>query len=175
MPRLTTVRQSQIDDTIENILGSIGMRYPEDGLLDIMKAYSPNLQVKNFDFNGATNIRGATRFEDGKHPAVLINYSRGSEEGRTFTLAHEFGHFVLHGNEEKFRLDYVDYGDDTSIEESEANYFAASLLMPRAEFETMLGLTDELEMIATYFGVSKRAVENRKLWLERNQPRAAAN
>ena len=59
------------------------------------------------------------------------------ESRKRFTIAHELGHFMLHGNKEvfvdtdknlfiRFRKKQTHY----SLEEAEANAFAAELLMP---------------------------------------------
>jgi Zn-dependent peptidase ImmA (M78 family) len=58
---------------------------------------------------------------------------------RRFTIAHEFGHYLLHeGISEHVNYGYrVNFRDQESslardVEEIEANFFAASLLMPRS-------------------------------------------
>ena len=59
-----------------------------------------------------------------------------------FTLAHEFGHSILHFAEEStFVDDGFTIGEKTSeIKEQEANYFAACLLMPEEEVRKYLDL-----------------------------------
>ncbi len=59
-----------------------------------------------------------------------------------FTLAHEIGHVILHGEE---GLPFIDdkitiSGRSTDEKEQEANYFAACLLMPADEVERFLDL-----------------------------------
>jgi Zn-dependent peptidase ImmA (M78 family) len=56
-----------------------------------------------------------------------------------FTIAHEFGHCLLHADmtahsDEAFRVKYRDERSSlgSDVEEMEANFFAASLLMPKA-------------------------------------------
>lgn len=170
MARLSIADQLFIDEKIDAIKAVTGKRLPKDSLLDLIKAYSPNLEIKEYNFGpDSPFIRGAIKYKT--NPAILLNEKNPSEGGRNFTLAHEFAHYVLHENEEMFRLDLVDYANNTeeTKKETEANYFAASLLMPQAEFEEMLKLTDDKEKIAAYFGVSVPAVEVRKKWLIQNK------
>ena len=55
-------------------------------------------------------------------PYIFLNTSKSAERQR-FDVAHELGHLVLHG-EQEMRL------DESKKRETEANRFAASLLMP---------------------------------------------
>ncbi|MBR1479487.1 MAG: ImmA/IrrE family metallo-endopeptidase [Alphaproteobacteria bacterium] len=49
-----------------------------------------------------------------------------------FTVAHELGHYILQplAEKEEYRLDEYRYDDKNAGKETEANYFAASLLIP---------------------------------------------
>ncbi|MEX0732376.1 MAG: ImmA/IrrE family metallo-endopeptidase [Aquisalimonadaceae bacterium] len=81
-----------------------------------------------------------------------------------FTLAHELGHFILHSGGD--HRDFVDKAlfrsDQTSPEETEANRFAAGLLMPSEEFKRFAkDQSSKVEDIAEYFGVSALAVRVR--------------
>ncbi|MBR9840263.1 MAG: ImmA/IrrE family metallo-endopeptidase [Rhodobacteraceae bacterium] len=69
------------------------------------------------DFEGA-DIDGVTLRPPGMNPVIVLNQSRPADRKR-FSLAHEFGHVVLHA----FPYDAM---------EKEANEFAAELLMPSA-------------------------------------------
>jgi Zn-dependent peptidase ImmA (M78 family) len=96
-------------------------------------------------------------------PFLLVNSSKAPVRQR-FTLAHEFGHYFLdHGS--TFDV-YVNWGDNDP-KETQANFFAASFLMPRA------GIVDEVTRInetltfehvvdlAALFGVSVKAMRIR--------------
>ncbi len=165
--KLTIDRQHEIDDTISNILDYVDMTYPENGLKDIITAYD-NIGLYDFDFQeNRHKINGAISYEDGQ-ARIFINEDL-SPARKTFTLAHEFGHFVLHPNQDKFRLDFFTYNDSKgSIEETEANYFAASLLMPKELFRRIYRLLDNESLVAKYFGVSTIAVRNRVRWMKQN-------
>ena len=96
-----------------------------------------------------------------------------------FSIAHELGHLFLHMgyliDEEKWKSvgDYTDsvyfrYGH--SIEEHEANEFAAAFLMPKAEFVSIardhfVNGSYDVDSIAGHFEVSRDAAVNRGRWL----------
>jgi Zn-dependent peptidase ImmA (M78 family) len=171
MSWLPRIDQDRIDEKLREIRASTGKKYPANNLLEIIAAYDPSLEIKEYDFgDDSAKIKGAIKYADGSNPTILINPKRTSETGRNFTLAHEFAHFILHENQEKFRIDLFNYADDTieSKQETEANYFAASLLMPKDEFQEMLDLTQDKDKIAEYFGVSVPAVEARIKWMKLN-------
>jgi len=169
---LTKDDQVRIDEAVREVLAKTGKSYPANSLLTIIRAYAPDLEIREYDFgDDSSKIKGATKYSDGGPPVILINGKRTSPSGRNFTLAHEFAHYILHQNQEKFRLDLFDYAQDTveSKQESEANYFAASLLMPTADFKELVELTQDKDKIAEYFGVSVPAVEARIKWLNQNK------
>ena len=171
LARLSSSRQKEIDDVVSDVLSRAGKNYPNDTLLDIIHAYDPNIQVSDFDFgNDSELIKGAIKYPNATGPAILLNQKRVSRGERAFTLGHEFGHYLLHGGAEKFRLELFNYGANTeeSLQETEANYFAASLLMPRSEMHQMLKLTDNHTLIARYFGVTESALRTRIKWMNDN-------
>jgi Zn-dependent peptidase ImmA (M78 family) len=70
---------------------------------------------------------------------VIAVNSRQHRTRRRFTMAHEFGHYLLHTGisvhyDRDFRVNYRSEvsSQGTRVEEVEANFFAASLLMPKA-------------------------------------------
>ncbi|MBN47328.1 MULTISPECIES: ImmA/IrrE family metallo-endopeptidase [unclassified Methylophaga] len=77
---------------------------------------------------------GATFFNNKGHPVMIISFRYLSDDHFWFTLFHEIGHLVLHG-EGKLFIE----GDNfiTEKEEEEANVFAENVLIPvefRREF-----------------------------------------
>ena len=85
---------------------------------------------------------------------VLIN-NRHSSVRKRFTLAHELGHIILHPNQDQ--IDYRLFGE-TSDKETEANRFAATILMPVEAFKKISdACAGDLTSIADYFGVSVAA------------------
>jgi len=108
----------------------------------------------------------------GHQPLIVINRGN-SKQRRTFTIAHEIGHFLLHPSKSLW-VDRVEIaarnevsarGDDRR--EIEANNFAAALLMPRTMLEAMFpfGPYDAWQIgygllvnAARVFGVSQPAM-----------------
>lgn len=116
------------------------------------------------DLSGLLIIQGDSKL-------IGVEKSHGLERKR-FTLAHELGHLVLHNEESSLFVDNMLFkrqsdGYTTREErmEREANYFAASILMPeflvRKEvnlFQKDLYEDENIEELAKKFGVSKPAM-----------------
>lgn len=165
---LTLGRQKEIDLRLSSLLLGMDKTYPENTLQEIIKSYG-NIQITEYDFEDDSHkICGAISYKDGT-PRIFIN-KQMMPERKTFTLAHEFGHLILHGSENKFRLDFFRYDDSPeAVQESEANYFAASLLMPKEQFLSVsVALGNDDSLVAQYFGVSHAAVRNRRAWIACN-------
>ncbi len=102
---------------------------------------------------------------------------------RRFTIAHEFGHYILHEGiiehvDRSYRINPKGDGDvrlnyrsdvssqATDVEEIEANFFAASLLMPKNLLDAhsaLLAVDDDAEVrrLARLFDVSAHAMSLR--------------
>lgn len=171
MATLSTQRQKQIDEAINELKLSTGLTYPENTVLEIVEAYG--IKVFLNDFDEYPNINGIIVYPDSenKFPEIHINKTL-SPERRTFTLAHELGHYKLHPGKDRYRVDKFNYaqGTEKSIQESEANYFAASLLVPKEKLISLLKIigVEHTDSIADYFGTSKAVVENRINWIKSN-------
>jgi Zn-dependent peptidase ImmA (M78 family) len=173
MAYLTVAKQRQIDQVIRGIYLATNKKYPDFGLIDILRVYG--VDVAEYDFGtDSADIMGAIKFAEPEkgveRPVILINKDKPIEN-KTFTLAHEFGHYMLHKKEGvKFRLDTYDYSSDSAaiLEESEANYFAGSILMPRDELIELVNTTSNLDEVAKYFGVSRKALDVRLAWIKSN-------
>jgi Zn-dependent peptidase ImmA (M78 family) len=170
MGYLSKERQDAIDKRIEDINLRTGLSYPDYDLTEIAKA----LGVDVFEFDPSdSEINGVIQYRDSENEAFRprIYLKREMQPTRKrFTLAHELGHFLLHPQKEKFRLDTYNYSLDSeeSMEESEANYFAASLLVPKDRLTKVMTVTKNTEEVARYFGVSVPVIENRLKWILRN-------
>jgi Zn-dependent peptidase ImmA (M78 family) len=123
------------------------------------------------------NLEAMIRKVDDSFEIVIANHK--PEQRKRFSIAHEIGHLFLHmGYLIKPELwesvgDYKDsvyYRFGHSIEEYEANEFAAAFLMPDYEFkkiakENLENGVYNVEEIAKYFGVSVEAATVRGKWL----------
>lgn len=106
-----------------------------------------------------------------EHAVVGVNASHHPNRQR-FTIAHEVGHFVLHGDQPSVFLDehLVHFRADLTSgvhdpQETEANTFAAALLMPeewlrRDLAERPIDASDEkaVAWLAERYGVSQQAL-----------------
>lgn len=77
-----------------------------------------------------------------------------------FTIAHELGHYYLHQDkpaEVFYRNDALFLNPDHKEQEQEANWFAASLLMPKEIFIDFWQIINDIDQIASRFSVSNSA------------------
>ena len=125
------------------------------------------------------NISGfITKEEDGRF-SIYVN-QKHSATRKMFTIAHEVGHYVLHsdviasGNQfithpksdfflesAMARSNELNNNEIDKKRETEANKFAADLLMPLEEFKKIVDKYDDIHQVAEYFGVSCSAASIR--------------
>lgn len=105
--------------------------------------------------SGSIEIYGDDKF-------VITLAAHTSRARDRFTIAHELGHFYLHYRLPRVngraidRLRAARYGGNQA--EIEANWFAASFLMPEAKFrEEYRAMGGDLTLLAAKFGVSTAA------------------
>lgn len=126
-------------------------------------------------YNLGDEVSGILAINDGKG---TIGYNLQHSKGRQrFTVAHELGHYVMHGKTKKELFvdkDYIvkfrsnkKYSLTEIKQEKEANAFAAALLMPKElvfkELYREQGLTENelIEFLAKRFEVSVPAMTYR--------------
>lgn len=97
------------------------------------------------------NISGAVNHLKKK---IYVNENESAQR-QAFTVAHEIGHIVLHGDQ-----DYIDYRDGSNNEkERQADDYAANLLMPADVFIYKWKEFDKnFNKLSNFFGVSKPAL-----------------
>jgi Zn-dependent peptidase ImmA (M78 family) len=99
-----------------------------------------------------------------KANATIYVSKSDTYQRQAFTVAHELGHFSLHSTKEKetfYRSDMAKLGKEDLREEREANWFAASLLMPRQLVETTWPIMQDVNEMAELFRVSYSAMRYR--------------
>jgi hypothetical protein len=109
---------------------------------------------------------------------IVYNSAIRSEGRKRFTIAHEFGHYILHRDEkDRFECgdDDIETGDDHGRDiETEADKFASTLLMPLDDFRKQVDgqpvSFDLLSHCAERYGVSLTAAALR--WTEIAEKRA---
>lgn len=126
-----------------------------------------NIKIKYTPENN-TEVSGFF-YREGGSSVIGVNFSQSSERQR-FTIAHEIGHAILHNMQglhvdKKYRNSVSSQG--TSLEEIEANAFAAELLMPEefirreAIVHTLLDMVEAeepIKQLAKTYGVSAQAM-----------------
>lgn len=172
MARISKETQNRIDSVISNIPNLTGgITYPEIGLAGLAELLDIQVAYGDLNIGDGKEYDGAIKKDkDSARSIILINSNRPVERQR-FTLAHELGHFFLHSKkgETLYRLDETDYLEDIEAVETEANYFAASILMPERQFMERVRRGERIEDIADFFGVSLKAAVVRLRWIADNE------
>lgn len=157
MASLTTEEKNAAEKAAEEVMkdtfGDINaVEFPID-LETILDSYA--LLLKKGDFKDP-NISGAFSRTD----STIYVSGKESPERQQFTVAHELGHYKLHKDrttEILWREKLWQFGSKDK-DETAANWFVASLLMPKAAVERMWKITKNPSDLAKFFGVSKAAM-----------------
>lgn len=170
MAILTIDDQTRIDAVIDSVSQRLGVSYPENSLLDF--AEKAGVQVIETDLRNITaSPSGAILYEEPaqKSRPIIFIQTDMPDDRKIFTLAHELGHHFLHEGE-KLRVDDLDFSKDdkNTFEESQADYFAASLLVPKDLFEKKLQEDLSVNQLAEFFQVSSVVIRNRMSWITKN-------
>lgn len=144
---------------------------PPVDVYEIARNYGIKIVVEDFP-DDYENVAGFINIEDGR-PVMYVNAS-DPENRKKFTVAHELGHWLLH--EDAIREDptktvlfRVPLGRPNKDPlESEANAFAAELLVPMDFFEKLQSRKDNQEL-ADVFKVSAEVIGYRKIALSHGQ------
>lgn len=150
-----------------------------DGILDEAGIYEPAVDVRRLVNERGIEIRkgdigpvSGLIARRGTRSIIGVNSTQTSSRQR-FTVAHEFGHFLLHEGifshtDNNFRLNYRDdkSSQAVDVDEIEANFFAACLLMPKKFLDQEKAsdhIDDDKEVgeIAKRFDVSQHAMSLR--------------
>ncbi|MBC2601163.1 ImmA/IrrE family metallo-endopeptidase [Puniceicoccus vermicola] len=120
----------------------IGAEACSFGLLQRFTIDDPTFPIENLayalgvdiEYGGITNADAWLLKCDNGRGVIRLNKTITSPSRQRFSIAHELGHWVMHTNVTQGYLctakDLQDYG--RSPEEAEANWFAATLLMPKS-------------------------------------------
>lgn len=164
------IRRNKIEKIVEGLLADNGITEAPVPLPRIAKARGARIVVDSLE----GDLSGFL-YRD-KHENVIGVNTHQAPARQNFTIAHELGHLMLHDQEQlhvdhefrvRLRNDVSSKGTDDA--EREANFFAASLLMPKSFLEKDLAdkefvdLFDDdfLRNLARKYGVSTQAMGNR--------------
>jgi len=166
-------RRNHIREKVQFLLSERGITEPKVPVHEFAKAYGIDVRIQPID----EDVSGFL-FRQASHTIIGVNKIQ-NEVRRRFTIAHELGHYFLHGGQglQEVHIDRVGKlklrgpSSSTGIdpEEVEANFFAAELLMPikfLAQEETIkTGLdlsgddnSKEISSLADKYGVSRQAL-----------------
>ena len=160
---------NKINDAILHISEFIDSKFPRNVISICEKL---NIQVRETE-NLPDNISGLI-YKDNTKYCILVNGNQSAGR-KSFTIAHELGHYLLHKS--KLERDSEIISSSKGIDmtspayiarqdidasspkeyralETEANKFAAELLMPEKEFLKQCICKASIDDIACYFGVS---------------------
>ncbi|MBP9750951.1 MAG: ImmA/IrrE family metallo-endopeptidase [Candidatus Peribacteraceae bacterium] len=149
--------EAKAEDVLSTLIkedGDISFPVP---LAKIAENYGLTIKVVDFpkgSISGAYDRSIGTIYVSSSEPA----------QRQAFTIAHELGHALLHkdkGAEILYRTDLHDLDSPLPAEEQEANWFAASLLMPKDHVRRYFNVLDNPDLLATVFGVSPSAMRFR--------------
>lgn len=99
--------------------------------------------------------------------ANIYVYRNMPDTRKRFTVAHELGHLILHGDEKtegaQYTVELRDHNfNDTNQKEHQANGFGAGLLMPEDKVKNLVTfLGQDIRELAESFEVSTPAMKNR--------------
>jgi len=164
------VRRRKIESMIEELLAGYEITEAPVPVERIAKAKGARIFYQSLE----DNVSGFL-YRDKTQAVIGVN-THHAPARQNFTTAHELGHFLLHEQEQlhidrefrvRLRDDVSSLGTDD--DEREANFFAASLLMPKRfleedleteEYFDLLG-DDFLSDLSRKYGVSTQAIVNR--------------
>lgn len=124
-------RYSKIDGMVLGLLEQHGQTNPPVRIERI--ANDLGVELRSGDLGDISGIL----VRQGDSAVIGTNGSQSAQRQR-FTIAHELGHFLLHEGitnhiDRSYRVNFrsAESSQATNVEEIEANYFAASILMPK--------------------------------------------
>ena len=161
--------KAAIQAAAESYAGQIDFE-PGGSLLAVVESLGGKILYKDFMNPGSDaesiHVRAVSDFD------IFVPHDTASVRDR-FTIAHELGHLLLHypvvcknhgGHQVEMKaLRYLPPNASESLKrcEWEANWFAASFLMPSPNFIENWNRLSSLSAIARHYQVSTAAAENR--------------
>lgn len=130
-------------------------------LMKILDVENIKLEITDFaeyEKNVGVPISGML-YINGDNKIIMASV-KDNKQRRNFTTAHELGHYFLHGGREETDKIFVSFRGDSNPRETEANRFAAELLLPddKVEEEYKLAMFPTASYFAEKFDVSKQAM-----------------
>lgn len=166
-PIPTWAKKSRVQDVTHNFVDKNRLQ-PGFSILEFVQSLGGEISYKSYGINQKGN---ESIVIDGPGCFQIYLPSDTSPLRDRFTMAHELGHYLLH-----YPLVREKHGEDAGMKanrfveksqkdlnraEWEANWFAASLLMPRTPFEDMWRKYRSAEVVGNVFEVTPHAARIR--------------
>lgn len=142
------IRRRKIEALAQSLLEESGITEAPVSVTQIARARGARIFVDSLE----GDLSGFL-YRDRDQAVIGVNTSH-SQNRQNFTIAHELGHLLLHDQEQlhldrefRMRLRSEVSSHGTDLAEQEANFFAASLLMPRSFIERDLENEDSFDLI----------------------------
>src|SRR5215204_5083184 len=131
MTKPLRARYSKIERLVESLLADAGLDVSPVPIEKLVKKLP--IELKYGDLGDVSGLL----VRDSASCTIGVNKNHPKVRQR-FTIAHEFGHYLLHAGisshlDRDYRINFrsAESSQATNIEEIEANFFAASILMPK--------------------------------------------
>jgi len=153
------MNHKKVDKLISQVLTENYVTAPPVRIDDIARNYGLNVVEVEFDPEFG-NIAG---FIDPDKKTVYVN-AQDSAAKKAFTIAYELGQWLMHQDTLQQDPDsYILYKTPIgsarrSIEDAEARYFAANILVPKNMYSQYKKPNDDPNFLAKIFGVSVEVV-----------------
>jgi len=137
---MSYLKQHQLTK-INNIIDKLNIKhdlsFPENSILEV--AEKLGISVKTAIFK--EDVVGLLDYGTENQGAQIFISETDNEKKRNFTIAHEIGHLLLHHvNSGRLKIDRHDMQAfaQKSVDEEEADYFAAELLVPQTKLKEII-------------------------------------
>lgn len=178
-PKKPMAEANRISKILKLTLGED--RFPvniEEVAKEISKKYYPDSPITKIEGKDLEGFDGLLKPNKDRSKWIIVYNTAVSPGRQRFTLAHEFGHYILHQDiQAEFACHQASSDDWDATErriEPEADLFASTLLMPLDDFRTQVAgqeiSFDLFGHCADRYGVSLTAAILR--WLEITDKRA---
>jgi Zn-dependent peptidase ImmA (M78 family) len=160
-------RYARIERVVSNLLNEYQVREVPVAIERIVKAH--NIVLQSGDLGDVSGLL----VRHGEKTVIGVNAGHPTTR-RRFTIAHEFGHFILHAGmhshvDKSYRVNFRSAASSagTDVVEVEANFFAASILMPKQflekdeDVEGALDNDEGVQRLAAKYRVSGHAMSLR--------------
>ncbi|MEC9358631.1 MAG: ImmA/IrrE family metallo-endopeptidase [Pseudomonadota bacterium] len=174
--RAPIVEANRLSAMLNAVLRTDAERFPvnvEALALEYSMQCFPEAPITKIEGAELPGFEGMLAPNSAKTKWRIVYNNHGRSSGRIrFTLAHEFGHYLLHRSQQQeftcSELDMHDWDSKERALESDADTFASYLLMPLDDFRRQVNDSpisfDVLSHCATRYGVSLTAAALK--WIE---------